>query len=284
MINTTTDAFIQSHLDSGISNSLLTQDPILYFLSLDTAMARQSDHIPENMSLLGTGRMTQAELEVERRAHFREIIHVTDSYDDTDSLDDFGDNTPTASGNIEDVYGTTKHAYTKIFHPLRVSRGALDSAETPQSVIRNVERLRQPAQDQFITKIIYRLWNDWPTPAQQQRRYWTQMAGILGLCAQGNYFGGVERAAHNVLQAQHIDAATDLPDGAAVDINLCRMINNGFTKADGSGVFPALSRRSPDGMGPNLFITTNDLFQELADQAEAKNSQYSVITDVPTTR
>lgn len=262
------NAHVREFFDSRVHSSFIRFNPMLYFLGLQNAEARGKIGQPGTPAVFGNlDGIGHAEMQetLGSKGHF--FTYVKAEPNDGGYIS-FGGETNVASSFAEDNFGQAETRWTHIWEPLRVRKHSLEMARGDNAIGAILDRAAAPVWNRFLKRTNSGLWTDSLTQAQQNAEVWGGFLGVQHTMTADNYYARVDRSVETELNPLVIDASTDLKS-SVVDLNINRLINVGFTDENGNTV-EGLAGKSPNATGATLFLTTSELWQELADQADGR--------------
>jgi hypothetical protein len=261
------DAHVRDHINKQVQSSFSLANPLFYFLGLSKPEEASKLGRPKTSLIFGGAKMGEAKKREVLGSMNHQIRFVKAEPNDGAAVT-YGGATPTAAANAEDNFGTAEFRWTHIMEPIKLSKHALEMARGEDAVNSIVDDSMGPVWERFVKRINQGFWTGTRNATQQNDRVWGDFLGLQHTLTAGNVYGRVDRAVETALNPNVINAATDLTTTVA-DLTIIRKVNNGFTKA-GGGTFTPLALRSGGGRGATCWITTSNLWQELANQADGR--------------
>lgn len=273
------DAHVREFFDKRFHSSFIQRNPLLYFLGMRSAEGRGELGQPGASAVLGG--MDLGEAEVDDMLGSKERFHTYQKEEPNDGARvSFGGATPTASGFAEDNAGQIAFRWTHYKEPMKVRKHSLKFAKGESAIGSILDRASGPVWNRFLKRINTLLWHggtasngstyNMNTAAKQGAEVWDEPLGLVySVGTQSNIFGRVDRSSETLLNPFQINSATAFTT-TLVDLDVNRLVNNGYVNQANSTAVDGLANKNPNGMGCNLFITTSALFNELAAQADAR--------------
>jgi len=262
------NAHVQEFIEERIQSSFVRGFPILYFLGMDQPERFTYLGRADEGALFGGGNMTEAQKQ-EVVGQSRHDFRYQKSEPNDGRTVSFGGSTPTAGQFADDNFGTAETRWTHFMEPMKINAHVLDDAQGDTAVGKVVDDSLAPVWERAVKRVYESVWDGSLTASQQNENVWDDLLGTTHALTANNTYGRVDRSVETELNPLVIDASTDLPN-TVIDLTLNRKINHGFTD-EGGVVREGLAIRSHHGMGATCFLTTPDLWQELADQADARS-------------
>ena len=203
------------------------------------------------------------------------------SQTDAASVVQAGGATPTSTGFGEDNVGTAGVNWTHFWNPLKVREDSILNAQNVSGTNGEMGRLQiasileeavSMGFQRSLEKQQAQLWAGTLSSAQQDFsvQTWADYIGVTHWCGNGvatsteATVGGVDRTSHTQLKGNEVAVgSTDFGDGNG-ELNL-----RGIRKVRLLGTYGSIRKRQANA--GNLIITTPDIWEGLANEAESKN-------------
>ncbi|MFP4145295.1 MAG: hypothetical protein ACLFV3_09140 [Phycisphaeraceae bacterium] len=263
------DAHVRDAVFDRLHSPYVQFHPLMYFFGFRKAENMQKLGTPNTTTVYGGADMGKSELEETNRAAWHEFQYQKEEPDDGDQIADVGASTPTASGFAEDNVGTLKTAWTLIMEPVKIRVQSLEDAQSETAIGSVIDKSVNPVMNRWLKRVNNQLWNGTLTGAEQEKKLWKQLLGVVHTLTEDNTYGQVDRSVETNLNPLVIDAPADLQT-TLVDLNINRYVNVGFTRKTSGEKVAGLAGKSDNGRGVTLFITTEELWNALADQADSR--------------
>ena len=268
------DAHVNEHIDRQFRDPFALFNPLFYFLGLTRPDQMNRVRRPSTAAVFGGNRMGTAEIKNKLGSTSHHFRYVKNEPNDGEAVE-FGGETPVASGFAEDNFGTAETRWTHIMEPVRLRKHSLEFANGEEAVGAIVDESIAPVWERFVKRINQGWWTDTMSLADQNKTVWGKWQGLKHTLTNDNYYGIVNRAVETNLNGLEIDASTDFAE-TRVGLNMIRKINNGFQKFTSGDTVTGLAGRTQDGRGAYCWMTTPQLWQELADETDTR---YYIIHD-----
>lgn len=258
------DTYVLERIEDELQSKYIKNNPMLSFFAGQGVEGMAKFGAPKTTTILGTGGLGRAE-----RASLAGDVKHTFRYqirepDDGRTMEE-GGAVPTASGFAEDNVGTAFTHWTHYVEPLKIREHSLLYAGDKKL---NIGRLVDEAVGQTANAMLKRINTGLrfgaPTRTDQAKNLWPQFIGTRHALTKNNFCYGVDRSIETFLNPVVLTAEEVLGAGnTAVKLQIPRILAAGR-----SGVFSGMKYNSKSGVGPTLFVTTNDLWLDLADQID----------------
>jgi len=270
------DALVRPIILSEVHSSFSQMNPLVHFLIGRDKAAMDAFGNPNAAAVFGGAMLTDVERMVLAGGQDMEIIYQTEEMDDVQTVERGGP-TPTATKKADELYGTGRFRWTQKMLPVEIPQDTFDDVEDAPSALKinSAVALASRATVQKVLKFWdAELVNGTLTAAQQATRKWPTILGLRHTVSDGlttgetafTHYAGVDRTVHTQLAAK-VNLAADLVSGGyipdtIIKLNLFRQINTILA-------IGGLQQRGP---GADLVITTPELWNVLAVEAEAKHT------------
>lgn len=272
------DAKVREMFTKKLNSSFVQRNAWLYFSGMRDGEAKAKLGQPKAGAIWG--QMELGESQRKETLGSKAIFHSHQKNEPNDAARvEYGGATPVAAGFAEDNEGMTEYRWTHVKQPLKIRKHSLLFAKGEHAIGSIVEKSTAPVINSFLKRInglmLYGGTATNPsahsmnTAAQQSKTVWDEQLGLIYVTTAGNTLGRVDRSVETVLQPSVIDSATHF-SSTIINLDMNRDINNGYVRADTSATVDGLADKDPDGTGPDLWVTTPLLYNELVSQAEAR--------------
>lgn len=260
------NAYVRQNIEEKINSSFIQLNGLLYFLAGQSLETKGAFGQPNFSQVYGTGGMGQAE----RRTAMGDIDHLF-RYQKAQIIDgstvQYGGATPVASAYSEDNVETAGTRWTMNKEPFKIRRASLDATKGSRLAIGNlIDESVMMKTNSLLVTLNQQFWSGTLTATQQEQILWSNYLGLTHTLTANNTYARKDRSVTTYLNPLSINASTQLAS-TTVDLNIDRFVNVGGTFVAGQPI-RGLTRRSVGGKGASLFITTPELWQSLALQAD----------------
>jgi hypothetical protein len=277
------NAHVREFFDTRLKSTFIQRNPLLYFLGLNsfegmTKLGEPGAKNPKSAAVFGGASMGKAELESKLGSIGRTFKYEKTEPNDGTTVQN-GGSTPVASGFAEDNQGMSESRWVHFREPLKIRTHSLMFAQGEAAIGSIVEESAQPVWRRFQKRINTMLWFggtgatgssvNMNTQALQDEVLWREPLGLIYTLTANNIHNRVNRTTVTQLNPKVIAAGTAFGD-TIVNLDINRLVNNGYVDRTSSAAVDGMANNSPNGRGVNLFITTSALFNELASQADAR--------------
>lgn len=279
------NAHIQDNINKAVVNSFTTFSPIWAFLGAAGTYNRKNPYKekgnkagrPTPARFFGSAMgMTTAQKRSVLGTKEHQIRFVKSEPNDGGSVA-YGGNYPTASAFAEDNFGTAEFRWGHYVEPLKIRKDFLTMARGETAVRKAADDATKPVLERMFKRVTTDFWTGTLSSSEQNQPIWGGGAlsdsAVLGLQHQvgsGNVFGRVDRAVETNLDSGVFAAGTEIGTSSTVELQIIRNVQHGFTRTDTSAKVDGITTRTSNGQGVNCVITTSELWQSLANEADGR--------------
>ena len=277
------NAHIQDNINSAVVNSFTTFSPIWAFLGAAGTYNRKNPYKekpagrPTPAKFFGSGMgMTTAQKRSVLGTKEHQIRFVKSEPDDGGSVA-YGGNYPTASAYAEDNFGTAEFRWGHYVEPIQIRKDFLTMARGETAVRKAADDSTKPVLERMFKRVTTDFWTGTLTSSEQNQPIWggatLSDSGVLGLqhqVGQNNVFGRVDRSVETSLNSGVFAAGTEIGTTSTAELQLVRNVQHGFTRTDNSAKVDGITTRTPNGKGVDAVITTSEIWQSLANEADGR--------------
>lgn len=266
-------ALINDRIEQKIESQTVELHPLINLLG-----ATEADNSPYNSlgrpgmgAVFGSVSMGKAVRE-SKLASYNRHFRITRFESEAASNVTHGGATPVATTRADENVATFETRMTHVMKPVEFNAHTLERLADSGSRVgmaNYVQEMMQEPWERLCKSIHQMFWTDTLTAAQQDLPTWPGFLGLQHTLTASNTYGRTNRATSPGLDPNVIDATADFST-PSITLEMIRKINSGFTRTTAGTKFVGLKHRSGDGRGATCWITTPELWQELADQIESR--------------
>ncbi len=257
------DSYVLENVDDELQSSFIQTNPMLYFLAGQAAENLGKLGSGSTSVVLGTGGMGRAERKDVSGDKEHQFRFQVEEPDDGGTVEK-GGATPTATGFAEDRVKTAATRWTHYMEPMKIrEHSMLMAGNSKVKLGKLVEEAVGQTVNAMLKRINTGLRYGSPSAVEQERELWPQFIGTRHALTKNNHAYRRDRSVETWLNPVQLTAEEVLGAGnTGVDLKIARILNVG------NGSFQGLARRSKTGKGATLFVTTPELWLDLADQID----------------
>lgn len=272
--------YVERLVMRNLRSSFVASNPLLYFMAGSAADNLDRLGNPKMGVILGGANLGQAQRQQLDGSYNYQFRFQKDQTDVATAVTG-AESTPVASKFADDNVALADFRWTNYWCPLKVRQSRLDAAKGDSAIGSIVEEAFGMAFQQHVTKMQSSLWTGTLTESQQDSEEWADHIGLTHIVDDGTttaskYYGGQDRTQYQHLKANLIAQSTLQSAGVLTDkkptLSLLRTLRI-------SNTYGGLANKNPKS--GRLVITTPDLWEVLAKEAESKHTIYETGQKVP---
>jgi hypothetical protein len=206
----------------------------------------------------------------------------SDTPDAATIRENIDDATPVATKFADDLMKRAATRWTEIIAPMKIRQDRIEEAQgkTPDGTRLAIGSLIEEAVSMttnlYLEKFASELWSGTMTEAEQDKEKWKTFLGLDHICSNTGFYAGKDRATYPMLQGNTVAAATLTTAGILttdiINLSMFRQIKTVNTYGGMCNRYAKAGR---------LAITTPELWNKLANEAEGKHTIYDSGTKIP---
>jgi len=270
------ETYVRRLVKKRLHSTYIQSKPLLFFIAGSRATNLDKLGDPKVGVILGGRNLGMAQREMLAGSYNHQVRYQKDETDDATVVTGAG-STPVASGFADDNIGLYETRWSHFFSPLKIRQSRLDNCKSNLMLASIVEEAVAMGMNKHLQNHQTELWNGSLNEAQQDAEDWGGYLGLTHAVDDGTtsgyeFYGGVDRTVQTQLQSKLVAASSIAASGTIIDLRM-------FRKVRTLNTFGGLANKAEDA--GTLVITTGELWEKLANDAEGKHNIYDPMTTIP---
>jgi hypothetical protein len=270
---------VRQLIKKQLFSSFVQVKPLIWFLAGQSVQSLDTLGDPKSGAVFGGIALGQATMKTQAGS-FQHEFRFQSAEPDASSHVTLDGSTPVSTVFVDDLMKKAATRWTNFMAPLRIRQHRLDAAKGDLAIGSLFEEAMAVGFNKSLEKHQTELWTGTLTEAQQDLEVWPTYLGLQHTCdgTGTDFYGGQSRATYDMLRGKEY-AATALATAGAITASTTVPLLQMFRHMKTNNTVGGIANRYA-GAG-SLVITTPDLWNVLATEAEGKHTIFDSNTEVP---